>query len=97
MSDVEQVFFQFQKHAECILNSKLKAIQFDWGGGGIPTFESLLQSTCINHIISCSHTRQQNGLVERKHRHLVETSLSLIAQAPLPLKFWMRPLTQPSI
>jgi hypothetical protein len=26
--------------------------------------------------------------VERKHRHLVETSLSLLASASMPLKFW---------
>lgn len=37
---------------------------------------------------SCPHTHHQNGKVERKHRHLVETGLTLIAQASMPLKFW---------
>ena len=40
------------------------------------------------HKISCPHTPQQNGLAERKHRHIVEVGLSLLAEAGLPNKFW---------
>ena len=36
----------------------------------------------------CPYTHEQNGKVERKHRHIVETGLTLLAQASLPLKFW---------
>lgn len=36
----------------------------------------------------CPHTHQQNGSAERKHRHIVEVGLSLLAQACMPLKFW---------
>jgi hypothetical protein len=28
------------------------------------------------------------GFVERKHRHIVETGLTLLATASVPLKFW---------
>uniref|UniRef100_A0A803Q8Q5 Uncharacterized protein n=1 Tax=Cannabis sativa TaxID=3483 RepID=A0A803Q8Q5_CANSA len=35
----------------------------------------------------CPTTRQQNDLVERKHKHIVEIGLALLAQASLPLKF----------
>jgi hypothetical protein len=31
---------------------------------------------------------QQNRVVERKHRHLVETGLALLAHSSLPLHFW---------
>jgi histone deacetylase 1/2 len=31
---------------------------------------------------------QQNGVVERKHRHLVETGLALLAHSSLPLRYW---------
>lgn len=31
---------------------------------------------------------EQNRVVERKHRHIIEASLTLIAQASLPMKFW---------
>jgi len=33
---------------------------------------------------------QHNGLVERKHCHIVDVSLSLLAHANLPLKFWAK-------
>ncbi|KAI3759425.1 hypothetical protein L6452_07232 [Arctium lappa] len=37
---------------------------------------------------TCSHTPQQNGVVERKHRHLLEMARSLKFEASLPTKFW---------
>ena len=38
--------------------------------------------------MSCPHAHQQNGAAERKHRHIVEVGLSLLAHASMPLKFW---------
>jgi hypothetical protein len=43
----------------------------------------------IIHRRSCPHTPQQNGLAERKHRHLIEMGLSLLAQSHLPTEFWV--------
>ncbi|KAD7479992.1 hypothetical protein E3N88_03128 [Mikania micrantha] len=37
---------------------------------------------------TCPHTPQQNGVVERKHRHLLETARALRFEANLPIKFW---------
>ena len=34
-----------------------------------------------------THTHQ-NGVVERKYRHVVKLGLTLLAQAKLPLSFW---------
>lgn len=42
----------------------------------------------ILHQRSCVDTPQQNGVVERKHRHLLETARALSFQANLPSKFW---------
>jgi len=42
----------------------------------------------IIHRLACPHTRHQNGIVERNHKHVVETYLTLIAQANIPLKYW---------
>ena len=37
---------------------------------------------------TCPHTPQQNGVVERKHRHLLETARALKIEANLPTRFW---------
>ena len=33
-------------------------------------------------------THQQNGVVERKHCHVVETGLTILYHAKIPLQFW---------
>lgn len=42
----------------------------------------------IIHQISCVDKPQQNGMVERKHRHLLEISKALRFEAGLPLAYW---------
>lgn len=40
------------------------------------------------HRISYPYTAAQNGFAERKHRHIVETGLALLAHSHLPLPYW---------
>jgi hypothetical protein len=47
-----------------------------------------LKNCGIVHCVSRPHTNQQQGSIERKHRHIVETSLSLLSHAHMPLRFW---------
>ena len=42
----------------------------------------------IIHQRSLPNTPQQNGRVERKHRHLLDTSRAIRFHANLPIKFW---------
>ncbi|QHO14032.1 Retrovirus-related Pol polyprotein [Arachis hypogaea] len=51
-------------------------------------FSSYLSSKGILHQSSCPHTPQQNGVAERKHRHLIETARTLLLHTHVPLKFW---------
>ncbi|KAJ0487829.1 putative RNA-directed DNA polymerase [Helianthus annuus] len=37
---------------------------------------------------TCTHTPQQDGVVERKHRHLLDTARTLMFEANLPKRFW---------
>ena len=34
------------------------------------------------------YEHQQHGKAERKHRHIVELGLTLLAQASMPLSYW---------
>ncbi|KAM0001405.1 putative RNA-directed DNA polymerase [Helianthus debilis subsp. tardiflorus] len=86
-SDVYLTFKSFVTLAERQFHTKLKNVQTDWGGefrNLAPFFSSL----GINHRRSCPHTSEQNGIVERRHRHVVETGLTLLAQSNTPRRFW---------
>ncbi|XP_068640145.1 uncharacterized protein [Aristolochia californica] len=49
--------------------------------------QDLLSSEGTIHQLSCPYTPQQNGVAERKHRHLVETARSLLLHASVPSEF----------
>jgi hypothetical protein len=40
------------------------------------------------HQITCPYTPQQNGMDERKHRHIIELSLATMAHAYVPFHLW---------
>ncbi|KAK9200192.1 hypothetical protein WN944_015388 [Citrus x changshan-huyou] len=42
----------------------------------------------ISHLTTPPHTLEHNGYSERRHRHIVETGLTLLSHALLPLTFW---------
>ena len=68
-------------------DKKILSVQTDWGGE-YQRLNSFFQRIGIAHHVSCPHAHQQNGSAERKHRHIVEVGLSLLAHASMPLKFW---------
>jgi hypothetical protein len=57
-------------------------------GGEYERLNSFFRRVGISHHVSCPHTHQQNGVTERKHRHIIEMGLSLLATASMPLKYW---------
>jgi histone deacetylase 1/2 len=86
-SDVFQKFHDFQHLVERLFDKKIVAMQTDWGGE-YQKLNSFFQRIGITHLVSCPHAHQQNGPAERKHRHIIEVGLSLLAYASMPLKFW---------
>ncbi|RVW17871.1 Retrovirus-related Pol polyprotein from transposon RE1 [Vitis vinifera] len=51
-------------------------------------FTSFMSHHGILHQSSCAHTPQQNGVAERKNRHLVETARTLLLHSHVPFRFW---------
>lgn len=86
-ADVFTVFIHFQTVVERLLNKKILCVQSDWGGE-YQKLNTFFKSLGISHLVSCPHTHQQNGFAERKHQHIVNVGLSLLAQASMPTKFW---------
>jgi histone deacetylase 1/2 len=86
-SEVFSKFREFQTLVEHSFNTKIKAMQTDWGGE-YQRLNSFFSQIGIAHLFSCPHTHQQNGSAERKHQHIVEIGLALLSHASMPLKFW---------
>ncbi|KAL0734178.1 hypothetical protein Bca4012_010388 [Brassica carinata] len=51
-------------------------------------FKHHLAQHGILHQTSCPYTPQQNGVAERKNRHLMEVARSMMFQANVPKRFW---------
>ncbi|RVX06816.1 Retrovirus-related Pol polyprotein from transposon RE2 [Vitis vinifera] len=51
-------------------------------------FTSFMSQHGILHQSSCAHTPQQNGVAERKNRHLVETVRTIFLHSHVPFRFW---------
>ena len=86
-SDVLDIFINFHQRVERQFNLKLQNFQSNWGRE-FQVISKYLTSCGINHRLSCPHTPAQNRTPERKHRHIIETALSLMNQASMPHKFW---------
>ncbi|PKU72953.1 Retrovirus-related Pol polyprotein from transposon TNT 1-94 [Dendrobium catenatum] len=70
-------------------NKTPKTLQTDGGGEYMSAaFKSYLQEHGIQHHVSCPHTPEQNGIAERKHRHVLKLTRAILHASNLPAKFW---------
>lgn len=49
---------------------------------------NLFKDLGIIHQRTCAYSPQQNGITERKHKHIPEVTRALRFQANIPLRFW---------
>jgi Reverse transcriptase (RNA-dependent DNA polymerase)/gag-polypeptide of LTR copia-type/GAG-pre-integrase domain len=84
-SDVKTIFAQFKVKVENLLSCSIKTLQCDGGAEFKPL---MTQYPEISFQLSCPYTQEQNGMAERKHRHVVELGLANLIHADIPLKFW---------
>lgn len=69
----------FLTYVQTQFYTKIKVDQSVFGGEFRP-FTKYLNDLGIDHKLTCSHTFHQNGIVERKHKNIVEMWLTLLAQ-----------------
>ncbi|KAL2240869.1 UNVERIFIED_CONTAM: Retrovirus-related Pol polyprotein from transposon RE1 [Sesamum indicum] len=50
--------------------------------------QSFIRNHGIIHQRTCVYSPQQNGVVERKHKHLLQVARALMFQSCLPSRFW---------
>ena len=68
-------------------SKKVKTIRSD-NGTEFVCLSRYFQENGIQHETSCVYTPQQNGRVERKHRHILNIARALRFQAHLPIEYW---------
>ena len=87
--EVLTTFKHFKATIENQLSKQIKYLRTDCGGEySSNAFTDFCSSHGITHQFSCPHTPQQNGIVERKHRHIVESALTILSHASLPITYW---------
>ncbi|XP_040374694.1 uncharacterized protein LOC112199378 [Rosa chinensis] len=86
-SETQNLLKSFFAFTETQFNQKVQHIRSD-NGSEFLSMRSFFQANGIIHQHSCVYTPQQNGVVERKHRHIITIARALLFQANLPLEFW---------
>lgn len=85
--EVGHLIKKFYALVKTQFNKKIKVLRSDNGQEFI-CLKSFFDKTGILHQTSCVDTAQQNGRVERKHKHILNVARALRFQAKLPKYFW---------
>ncbi|KAJ0011031.1 hypothetical protein Pint_33410 [Pistacia integerrima] len=93
-SEVLSVFQQFSAYVETRIFLVLKFRSIRGGGEYMSReFHDFLTQKGIVSQRSCPYTPQQNGVAERKNRHLLDVVRTLLLQSSVPPKFWVEALS----
>ena len=87
--EVLSVFKSFHVMVQTQFSTKIQILRFDNGGEYVNRgFHDYFQSHGILHETSYSQTPQQNGVVERKHQHILDTTCALLLGTHVPNQHW---------
>ncbi|KAE8704478.1 hypothetical protein F3Y22_tig00110450pilonHSYRG00264 [Hibiscus syriacus] len=88
-SDTFSKFKEFRDSAEGEVGKKICCLRTDNGGEYRSNeFSQYLRECRIRHQYTCANTPQQNGVVERKNRHLAEICRSMLHAKNVSGRFW---------
>ncbi|KAL4035407.1 hypothetical protein IC575_004092 [Cucumis melo] len=88
-SEVPSIFQNFYHTIKTQFHTKIAILRSDNGREfQNHNLSEFLASKGIVHQTSCAYTPQQNGVAERKNRHLVEVAHSLMLSTSLPSYLW---------
>lgn len=86
-SDVREVFIKFKAIVEKHLEINIKIFYSD-NGGEFLTLTEFFSTNGIAHLTTPPHTPQHNGMSKRRHLYIIETGLTLLTHAFIPLTYW---------
>lgn len=88
-SDTFSKFKEFKKVVEAEVGKKILCLQTDKGGEYTSyEFSDFLRECRIRHQFTCPNTPQQNGVAERKNRHLAKICRSMLHTKNVLGQFW---------
>ena len=88
-SELLQVYSNFAKMVETQFSKHIKIFRSDNTLEYTQyAFQSILHSYGTVHQLTCLGTSQQNGRVERKLHHILDTVCALLLSAKVPTPFW---------
>ncbi|KAG7528438.1 Integrase catalytic core [Arabidopsis suecica] len=86
---VYDAFINFQNYVTNHFDAKIKILRTDNGGEYTSTkLKTHLEKCGILHQTSCPYNPQQNGVAERKNRHLMEVARAMLFEKHMPKRFW---------
>lgn len=86
-TEVSRYLYQFLAMVERQFSTHVKIIRSD-NGTEFTCMKPTFRDRGIIHETSCVGIPQQNGRVERKHRHILNVARALRFQAQFPIEFW---------
>ncbi|EOY09661.1 Cysteine-rich RLK (RECEPTOR-like protein kinase) 8 [Theobroma cacao] len=85
-SDVLTIILSFNNHVQKQFELQIKCIR---SNNGLEfRLSDFFAKTGIIHHLSSVDTPQQNGIVERKHRHILTVARALMHQSSVPICLW---------
>jgi hypothetical protein len=86
-SETQDIIKSFFSWVQTQFNLPIKTFRSD-NGSEFLSLQSFFHHKGTSFQHSCPYTPQQNGIVERKHCHLLNVGRALCFQAHIPLRFW---------